>query len=106
MARRATVQPPPVSDGFPLPLHVWSRVASEMRLSQKQTEIVELLLRGYQFKHVPEILGISPSTVKTQVERIYHRTGVSDQAELLIRIMAVSHRLADHVSCPPQSRHG
>jgi len=92
MARRATIQLSPIDGDFPLPLDVWSRVAREMRLSRKQTEIVELLLRGYQFKQIPDLLGISPSTVKTQVERIYHRTAVSDQAELLIRIMAVSHR--------------
>ncbi|WOH36829.1 helix-turn-helix transcriptional regulator [Thalassotalea fonticola] len=51
-------------------------------LSERECEIVRLILKGYSSKSIAELLGISPDTVKVHRKHIHLKLEVSSQAEL------------------------
>lgn len=58
-------------------------VSSQYRLSPRESEVIEYLIRGRNAKHVAEKLYISESTAKTHISNIYRKVGVHSQQELL-----------------------
>ena len=52
-------------------------------LSQRQTDVLHLLLRGMSEKQVARDLGVSTHTVHTHVKRLYTEFGVNSRGELL-----------------------
>jgi DNA-binding NarL/FixJ family response regulator len=52
------------------------------RLSQREAQIVEMLKKGLTDKEVGQALGISPATVKTHVEHVFDKMGISRRAQL------------------------
>ena len=71
----------------------WKAIVKEMGLSARQAEIVELVARGASLREVSVALEISISTIRTQQERIFDKTGTNTRGELLLRILALSHRV-------------
>jgi DNA-binding CsgD family transcriptional regulator len=51
-------------------------------LTERETEVIQLLLRGHSTKSIAERLGISPETVKLHRKHSYAKLDVSSQAEL------------------------
>lgn len=84
---------------FPLAPDVWERIAKEMKLSDRQQTIVELLLRRKRCNQVGPVIGIGHPTVETQLKRIYQRCGVRDHTELLLHIMALSQQPPENGAC-------
>jgi DNA-binding NarL/FixJ family response regulator len=66
-----------------------ARGPSYMRLSQKETEVAELLLRGMPYKGIGEQLSISPKTVEHHVARIRRRLGAESRSEMLSMLRAM-----------------
>jgi len=52
--------------------------------------IVELILRGRQDKEIAEELGVSFSTVRTYLKRIFDRTEVNGRNGLILHIFALA----------------
>ena len=52
-------------------------------LTDREREVLELLLRGYTYKLVAKDLFISESTVKTHVQSVYAKLGVHSKTELI-----------------------
>ncbi|WP_263260545.1 helix-turn-helix transcriptional regulator [Pseudomonas sp. RIT-PI-S] len=52
-------------------------------LTQREQEIVQLLLRGHSSASVAEVLGISPGTVKIHRKHLYAKLAINSQSELL-----------------------
>jgi len=52
--------------------------------------IVELILRGRQDKEIAEELGVSFSTVRTYLKRIFDRTEVNGRNGLILYIFALA----------------
>lgn len=79
----------------PLPLAAehWKAIVKEMGLSTRQAEIVELVARGASLREISSHLDISISTIRTQQERIFDKTGTNTRGELLLRILALSHNV-------------
>ena len=50
-------------------------------LSKRESEVLELLVRGHTYADVGVGLGISEGTVQTYVKRIYEKLDVSTKAE-------------------------
>ncbi|SFE55174.1 DNA-binding transcriptional regulator, CsgD family [Sulfitobacter brevis] len=73
-ARRAPVAPPPVAR----PLALFGRD----RLSPREAEILQLVLKGHSNLSVSLALGITVPTVKTHRKNAYAKLGVSTQQEL------------------------
>ncbi|MCV7278285.1 LuxR family transcriptional regulator [Mycolicibacterium flavescens] len=62
---------------------------SYMRLSKKEIEVAELLIRGMPYKLIGEQLSISPKTVEHHVARIRRRLGAESRTELLSMLRAM-----------------
>jgi len=52
------------------------------KLSQRETDVLKLVARGYADKEVAIRLGISPSTVDTHVRAIFRKFSVNSRAQL------------------------
>lgn len=52
-------------------------------LSQTQTSVVECIAREMEITDIVNELGITKNTVRTHLRRVYEKTGVSSQIELL-----------------------
>lgn len=53
-------------------------------LSQRETEVLQLLATGLSNKEIAPILFVSESTVKTHVEHIIRKLGVSDRVQAAV----------------------
>jgi DNA-binding CsgD family transcriptional regulator len=51
-------------------------------LTEREREVVQLLLRGNSAKAIARVLAISPETARNHLKRIYPKLGVASQAEL------------------------
>ena len=56
-------------------------------LSERQADVLQLLLRGMSEKEVARQLGVSTHTVHTHVKKLYAEFGVSSRGELLARFV-------------------
>ena len=66
--------------------HEWAGVVRAFEFSPQQGRIVEQILLGKRDKQIAAELGLSTWTVRTHLTKIFVRLGVSDRAELLLRI--------------------
>lgn len=60
---------------------------AQFKLSQRESEVMELLLRGKRYLEIGEILFISKATVKTYVFRIYKKFGVNSKMQLVNKLL-------------------
>lgn len=51
-------------------------------LTQRETQILQLVLRGYAVKYIAEKLEISPETIKHHRKNIYAKLDINSQAEM------------------------
>lgn len=58
-------------------------IAELTMLTDREREVLELLLRGYTYQLVAKDLFISESTVKTHVQSVYAKLGVHSKTELI-----------------------
>jgi two-component system, NarL family, nitrate/nitrite response regulator NarL len=63
-------------------------------LSDREKEVVQLIVEGCRNKEIAEKLFISEQTVKNHLHSIFDKLGVSDRLELAL--YAIHHRLIEH----------
>jgi DNA-binding CsgD family transcriptional regulator len=73
------------------------------RLTRREQEVLEHVVRGFPNKTTASHLGLSVRTVEVHRARIMHRLGARNVADL-VRI-ALSAELAEKPSAPPHRRH-
>jgi DNA-binding CsgD family transcriptional regulator len=54
-----------------------------VRLSPRERQIFEYLVRGFRNEDIARALGTSPATVRNQLVRLYRKTGVATRSELV-----------------------
>ena len=59
-------------------------------LSKRENEVVKAVLKGYSNKQIAEELEISPNTVKTHLQHVFHKMKVSSKTELILKFYAPS----------------
>jgi DNA-binding CsgD family transcriptional regulator len=59
------------------------QIAAEYRLSSRQREIMELLIRGWDLSYITTHFRISRSTAKTHISNLYRKMGIHSKQELL-----------------------
>lgn len=69
---------PAASQAVPAPP---AAVAEPSPLSERETEILRLVAKGFSFDAVGEVLSISPHTVVTHVKKIYRKLAVHSRGE-------------------------
>lgn len=78
----ALVQPPATEQGlYPQLASALDQFATSV-LTQREAEVVQLLLKGYSTQSAADKLGISPQTIKLHRKNSYAKLDVSSQAEL------------------------
>ena len=53
-------------------------------LSDREAQVVRLLLSGFRVPLIARQLDLSPSTVRNQLSMVYRKLGVSSQQELIL----------------------
>ncbi len=56
------------------------------RLSSRESQIAELLLRGWGNREISQALGISVETTKKHLSRIFDKVGVDSRAQLMAKL--------------------
>lgn len=69
LLRRLAPEPPPPAE------------ADVPRLSAREVEVLELVVKGFTFPEIAGLLGISTHTVTTHVRRIYRKLEVRSRSE-------------------------
>jgi len=54
----------------------------KFNLTTRQTEIVLLLLKGYTYRRIGEVLFISEKTVNNHIQNIYEKTGATNKLDM------------------------
>jgi DNA-binding CsgD family transcriptional regulator len=55
-------------------------------LSRRETQVAELVLRGYRNRHIAAALGITSATTKKHLSRIFEKVGVDSRAQLASKL--------------------
>ena len=76
-------------------------MAVERGVSQRETEVMELLVQGKTRREICEALIVSPDTVKTHVRAIYRKLDVHSQQDLIDRVVAERDRLVEEPAVAP-----
>lgn len=56
-------------------------------LSPRELDVLDHLAKGYSYKEVSDIMGISYSTVRTHIEHIYHKLHVQSRGQAVARFL-------------------
>jgi DNA-binding CsgD family transcriptional regulator len=56
------------------------------RLSRREIQVAELVLRGYSNRHIAANLGITSATTKKHLSRIFEKVGVDSRAQLASKL--------------------
>lgn len=83
---------------YPQLAHALDQFATSV-LTQREAEVVQLLLKGYATQSAADKLGISPQTIKLHRKNSYAKLDVSSQAELFYLFI-------DSLSCVEQAQGG
>ena len=67
--------------------------SQDWKLTQRETEISSLIVRGRTNRQIAEELSISENTVKTFVKRLFIKLGVHSRSEFIYEICQLNPRL-------------
>ena len=59
----------------------------ELNLSNRETEILDCLSKGYRYKEIAEILFISIDTVRSHIRKIYEKMHVRSRTEAVVKFL-------------------
>jgi DNA-binding NarL/FixJ family response regulator len=65
-----------------------ARPAAE-KLSPRELDVLNYLVKGFSYKETAEAIGISYSTVHSHIEHIYHKLRVQSRAQAVARFLKV-----------------
>ncbi len=60
---------------------------SGSRLTEREKEVLKLILKGLKNKEIGEKLFISEQTVKTHINNIFKKLGVKNRAQLIVKLL-------------------
>lgn len=66
----------------------WLATFRSLGLSRRERQIARGLFADLSETVIADELGISPHTVHTHLERLYHKTGVGSRCALVVRVFA------------------
>ena len=87
---RSPANPTNVGWGLPLPPGAWSRIAHQLRLSKRETEVVRCFIDNLSPSEIAARLGITSRTVRAHFEHIYGKLGLRNGRDLILLVFAVS----------------
>ena len=80
-----------------LPPDAWLDISRSLQLSEREAQVVGLILRDESESGIATQLGISSHTVHTHLERLYRKLNVTSRCQVVVRIFrAYIERDASH----------
>jgi DNA-binding NarL/FixJ family response regulator len=76
------------ADEGPISAQELVELRERLKLSPRQTEIVNHVLHGRAYKQIAGEMGISTATVRTHLSRLFRKFDVNDRVELILHLMA------------------
>jgi len=64
----------------------WRGLAERLKLSEREVEVARAVLADETERAIARRLGISPHTVHTHLERLYHKLQVSSRLGLAVKL--------------------
>jgi DNA-binding NarL/FixJ family response regulator len=83
----------------------WARLVEQLDLPQRQAEIAGHITCGLSDKQIARAMGISITTVRTHMTRLFRKFGLSDRTELVLHVFACSRQQDAHVAAPCEPLH-
>jgi DNA-binding CsgD family transcriptional regulator len=76
-----------------------NRIVTKKRplLTRMETEIVKLICQGHSNKEIMKRLNVTEQSVKSHLNRIYKKTGVSDRLQLAVFAMKTKQVMLNHM---------
>ncbi len=62
-----------------------ARPGDQIRLTEREVQILQLLVRGYTNRQIGTQLGLVPGTVRNRLGRIYGKLGVMTRTQAAVR---------------------
>ncbi|NLH43730.1 MAG: helix-turn-helix transcriptional regulator [Planctomycetes bacterium] len=78
----------------------WQELRQDLSLTDRQAQIVELLLAGQADKQIAFTLQMSMGTLRTHFSRLFRRFGVQDRFEFITSIYAHFLDKCQMCNCP------
>ncbi|QDV92193.1 transcriptional regulator NarL [Phycisphaerae bacterium RAS2] len=66
----------------------WDYAGRRLRLSRREMQISKCIFDDLKESAIGRGLGISPHTVHTHLERLYHKLGVRSRLALVVRVVS------------------
>ena len=103
MTLAAAKQIPPVrpSGQTLFPPAAWDLIVSKLRLSAREQQIVLHVIDDQKERAIARHLKISPHTVHTYLQRLYHKLDVASRVELVVRVFSEHPNLQATPANPP-----
>ncbi len=77
----------PTGARFLLCEQTWTVLGDSLRLSRRELEIVRRIFNDQKESAIAADLGISPHTVHTERERLYHKLLINNRPQLVLRVV-------------------
>jgi DNA-binding CsgD family transcriptional regulator len=71
----------------------WAAIRSELCLSRREAELVGYILRNLKLATIADEMNLSVGTVKTYLQRIHRKLGISGHVQLILKVMDAQLRL-------------
>ena len=78
----------------------WLSIRDNLGLSPRQAEIIRHILRGASDREIAEGMEISVSTVRTYLNRLFHKFHLNDRLKLALHVVACA-REQNETHTPP-----
>jgi len=62
------------------------KINENKKINQKEQNIINLLIKGYQYKQIAAKLNVSIGSLKTRINRIYKKLNIKNKVELINKI--------------------
>ena len=66
----------------------WARLQEHLHLPPRQAEIARHIMSGKSDKQIARAMGISITTVRTHMSRIFRKLDLNDRGELMLHVFA------------------
>jgi len=64
----------------------WREIMRVLRISPRESEIIQYIMIGENEAFIASRLGISTHTIRTHLERLYNKLNVKSRSQLIVRI--------------------
>ena len=68
-------------------LQAWEEIARSLKLSGRELQLARGVFDDEKDHNIASALGVSVHTIHTHFERLHHKLGITDRAQLLQRVM-------------------